>query len=173
MEASAEAEEFERAAKYRDLISTEQYVWRRLVATTCLLHARPAREPDHARQGIRQLRRAPARVRRRRWTAVAILGKWNGAVGNFNAHVAAVPAARLAGASGAVVRRVARRSSTTTTPRRSSRTTGSPSTATRVAALNVIAHRSVPRLLGLHLARLSAPARRSPARSAPRRCRTR
>jgi len=30
---------------------------------------------------------------RRRWAAVSILGKWNGAVGNFNAHVAAVPAA--------------------------------------------------------------------------------
>jgi adenylosuccinate lyase len=30
---------------------------------------------------------------RRRWSSVAILGKWNGAVGNFNAHVAAVPAA--------------------------------------------------------------------------------
>ncbi|HET9331197.1 MAG TPA: adenylosuccinate lyase [Steroidobacteraceae bacterium] len=29
---------------------------------------------------------------RRRWAAVSILGKWNGAVGNFNAHVAAVPA---------------------------------------------------------------------------------
>jgi adenylosuccinate lyase len=28
---------------------------------------------------------------RRRWAAVAILGKWNGAVGNFNAHVAAAP----------------------------------------------------------------------------------
>ena len=27
----------------------------------------------------------------RRWAAVSILGKWNGAVGNFNAHVAAVP----------------------------------------------------------------------------------
>ncbi len=27
----------------------------------------------------------------RRWGAVAILGKWNGAVGNFNAHVAALP----------------------------------------------------------------------------------
>jgi adenylosuccinate lyase len=34
-----------------------------------------------------------ARLRRatQRWGAVAILGKWNGAVGNFNAHVAAVP----------------------------------------------------------------------------------
>jgi adenylosuccinate lyase len=26
-----------------------------------------------------------------RWTAVTILGKWNGAVGNFNAHVSALP----------------------------------------------------------------------------------
>lgn len=29
---------------------------------------------------------------RTRWAAVAILGKWNGAVGNFNAHTAALPA---------------------------------------------------------------------------------
>jgi len=28
----------------------------------------------------------------RRWAAVSILGKWNGAVGNFNAHLAALPA---------------------------------------------------------------------------------
>src|SRR5690242_2772676 len=27
-----------------------------------------------------------------RWTAVAILGKWNGAVGNFNAHAGTLPA---------------------------------------------------------------------------------
>jgi adenylosuccinate lyase len=35
-----------------------------------------------------------ARFRRlqQRWQRVAILGKWNGAVGNFNAHVAALPA---------------------------------------------------------------------------------
>ena len=34
-----------------------------------------------------------SRLRRaqQRWTSVAILGKWNGAVGNFNAHLAAVP----------------------------------------------------------------------------------
>jgi adenylosuccinate lyase len=34
-----------------------------------------------------------ARLQRaeRRWNAVAILGKWNGAVGNFNAHAVAVP----------------------------------------------------------------------------------
>jgi adenylosuccinate lyase len=35
---------------------------------------------------LARLRRA-----RRRWTAVAVLGKWNGAVGNFNAHVVAAP----------------------------------------------------------------------------------
>ena len=34
-----------------------------------------------------RLRRA-----RRRWLGVSILGKWNGAVGNFNAHVIAAPA---------------------------------------------------------------------------------
>jgi adenylosuccinate lyase len=28
---------------------------------------------------------------RRRWASIGILGKWNGAVGNFNAHVAAMP----------------------------------------------------------------------------------
>src|SRR6267142_3768982 len=35
-----------------------------------------------------------ARLRRaqRRWAAVSILGKWNGAVGNFNAHATALPA---------------------------------------------------------------------------------
>ncbi|HEY7887086.1 MAG TPA: adenylosuccinate lyase [Steroidobacteraceae bacterium] len=35
-----------------------------------------------------------ARLRRaqRRWSSVQILGKWNGAVGNFNAHHAALPA---------------------------------------------------------------------------------
>jgi adenylosuccinate lyase len=34
-----------------------------------------------------------ARLRRaqRRWTRVSVLGKWNGAVGNFNAHVTAAP----------------------------------------------------------------------------------
>jgi adenylosuccinate lyase len=34
-----------------------------------------------------------ARLRRaqRRWTGVSVLGKWNGAVGNFNAHVVAAP----------------------------------------------------------------------------------
>jgi len=36
---------------------------------------------------------------RTRWSVVTILGKWNGAVGNFNAHTAAVPAADWPGIS--------------------------------------------------------------------------
>ncbi|MBM4192660.1 MAG: adenylosuccinate lyase [Gammaproteobacteria bacterium] len=34
-----------------------------------------------------------------RWTSVRILGKWNGAVGNFNAHIAALPDADWIGIS--------------------------------------------------------------------------
>jgi adenylosuccinate lyase len=42
----------------------------------------------------KELANFAARLRRaeQRWGAVAILGKWNGAVGNFNAQVAALPA---------------------------------------------------------------------------------
>src|SRR5207302_1307961 len=42
----------------------------------------------------KELANFAARLRRaqRRWSAVSILGKWNGAVGNFNAHVLALPA---------------------------------------------------------------------------------
>ena len=47
---------------------------------------------------VARLRRA-----RNRWAAVAILGKWNGAVGNFNAHVAAVPNTDWPGVSRAFV----------------------------------------------------------------------
>jgi adenylosuccinate lyase len=39
-----------------------------------------------------------------RWRKVTVLGKWNGAVGNFNAHVAALPAADWAGISSRFVR---------------------------------------------------------------------
>jgi adenylosuccinate lyase len=41
----------------------------------------------------KELANFAARLRRaeQRWRAVPILGKWNGAVGNFNAHVAALP----------------------------------------------------------------------------------
>ena len=42
----------------------------------------------------KELANFAARIRRvqRRWSAVSILGKWNGAVGNFNAHALALPA---------------------------------------------------------------------------------
>jgi adenylosuccinate lyase len=42
----------------------------------------------------KELANFAARLRRleQRWAHVGILGKWNGAVGNFNAHVAALPA---------------------------------------------------------------------------------
>ncbi|HEY0766925.1 MAG TPA: adenylosuccinate lyase [Steroidobacteraceae bacterium] len=41
----------------------------------------------------KELANFAARLRRaqRRWAAVSILGKWNGAVGNFNAHTVALP----------------------------------------------------------------------------------
>jgi len=43
----------------------------------------------------KEMANVAARLRRARdrWERVAILGKWNGAVGNFNAHVAACPTA--------------------------------------------------------------------------------
>ena len=47
---------------------------------------------------VARLRRA-----RRRWASVAVLGKWNGAVGNFNAHVVAAPGVDWPGVSRAFV----------------------------------------------------------------------
>jgi adenylosuccinate lyase len=46
-----------------------------------------------------------ARLRRaeRRWSTVEILGKWNGAVGNFNAQQAALPAVDWPGVSGGFI----------------------------------------------------------------------
>ena len=46
-----------------------------------------------------------ARLRRaeRRWRSVEILGKWNGAVGNFNAHHAALPAVDWPAVSGGFI----------------------------------------------------------------------
>ena len=53
----------------------------------------------------KELANFAARLRRaeRRWGAVNILGKWNGAVGNFNAHVAALPAVDWPGLAQAFV----------------------------------------------------------------------
>jgi adenylosuccinate lyase len=53
-------------------------------------HPRPDRDADHGRQGTRQCGGAP-RAQARGIERVEILGKMNGAVGNFNAHVAALP----------------------------------------------------------------------------------
>lgn len=47
---------------------------------------------------VSRLRRAE-----RRWTSVQVLGKWNGAVGNFNAHRVAVPEVDWRAVSGAFI----------------------------------------------------------------------
>ena len=111
----------------------------RTITRTCRCsRARTAsRQAPRPRQGSRELRRAPRVARSKRWAAVAILGKWNGAVGNFNAHVAAAAGARLAGRESRL-RRVARPASTTRTPRRSSRTTGSREYCDAVAAIDTV-----------------------------------
>ena len=57
-----------------------------------LAHARPDGEPDDARQGSRQRRRPGSTARAHGIAAVKLLAKMNGAVGNYNAHVAAYPA---------------------------------------------------------------------------------
>src|ERR1700686_4115280 len=80
----------------------------------------------------------PLRRSQRRWAAVSILGKWNGAVGNFNAHTGALPSANCgstpacavgarspAGRPGAFSGSGMSPSATSTpTPRRSRRWTG-------------------------------------------------
>jgi adenylosuccinate lyase len=53
-------------------------------------HARPAGHADDARQGNGQRRLPPGRARAR-IAAVELLGKINGAVGNYNAHLIAYP----------------------------------------------------------------------------------
>jgi adenylosuccinate lyase len=52
--------------------------------------ARPDREPDDGRQGDRERRRAPWGSPRK-VAQVELLAKMNGAVGNYNAHLAACP----------------------------------------------------------------------------------
>jgi adenylosuccinate lyase len=56
--------------------------------------ARTHRQPASPTTLGKELANFAARLRRieRRWARVGILGKWNGAVGNFNAHVVALPA---------------------------------------------------------------------------------
>ena len=67
---------------------------------------------------------------RTRFAAVAIAGKINGAVGNFNAHLVAYPQVDWPALARAL-RRIARARTGTRTRRRSSRTTGWPNTSMR------------------------------------------
>ena len=60
-------------------------------AADAVAHARPDGQPDHARQGNRQRRGAPAHARATASPPCELLGKMNGAVGNYNAHLAAYP----------------------------------------------------------------------------------
>jgi adenylosuccinate lyase len=53
-------------------------------------HGQPASPTTFGKEAANFVARL-TRVRNR-WTSVAALGKWNGAVGNFNAHIAAAPA---------------------------------------------------------------------------------
>ena len=79
-----------RCAQLAHALRATRRCWRARTAS------RPAR-PRSARNA-RTSRRACS-ARSARWSAVAILGKWNGAVGNFNAHSRRAAGGRLAGAS--------------------------------------------------------------------------
>ncbi len=54
-------------------------------------HARPARDAHDARQGDRELRVPPRAASRPSTRTSTICGKFNGAVGNFNAHALLIP----------------------------------------------------------------------------------
>jgi adenylosuccinate lyase len=60
------------------------------IAMPARTHGQPA-SPTTLGQELANFAARLARAQRR-WAAVSILGKWNGAVGNFNAHIAALPA---------------------------------------------------------------------------------
>ena len=115
---------------------------------------------------VARLRRARAR-----FDKVEILAKWNGAVGNYNAHVAALPGVDWPTVS-RQLRRIAGARRGTNSPRRSSRTTGSASTAMRSPASTPSSSisRAIP---GATSRSGTCASARSPVRSAPRPCRTR
>ncbi len=75
------------SARERELVQfAERHAASPMLART---HGQPASPTTLGKEFANfafRLRRARAR-----WLAVSILGKWNGAVGNFNAHVAAAP----------------------------------------------------------------------------------
>ena len=80
----------------------------------------------------KELANVVARLERaqQQFAAVEILGKFNGAVGNYNAHVVAYPEVDWPAIS-AALRRIARPACKSATRRRSNRTTGSPTTRMR------------------------------------------
>ena len=137
--------------------------------------ARPGaalRRPAHARRAPTASRPPPPRWARRWRTSAtgctasasrsrrcALLGKINGAVGNYNAHLVGLPGRRLARLR-AGLRRVAGARPGTPTPPRSSRTTTWPNCSTRSVRFNTVLLDFCARPLGLHLARLFQAAHR-------------
>ena len=99
-------------------------------------HPRPAGQSDDARQGVRQLRRAPGARR------TPLAARWRSSASGTARSATSTPTwPRCPSLTGRSWPRAscARCSwSTTPTRRRSNRTTGSPSTAMRCAAINVI-----------------------------------
>ena len=107
----------------------------------------------------------------RRIEGADYLGKLNGATGTYDAHLAAVPGGRLAGAEPRV-RRVASAWSGTRSPPRSSRTTGRPSSTPTSRASTASCTTSAP-TCGPTSRSATSPRSAARARSARRRCRTR
>jgi adenylosuccinate lyase len=75
-----------------DMRLTELQQFAQRYADTAML-ARTHGQPASPTTLGKEIANFAARLRRakQRWAAVDILGKWNGAVGNFNAHVVALP----------------------------------------------------------------------------------
>ena len=139
-------------------------------AADAVAHPRPDREPDHARQGIRQRGGAPAsRARALRQGRDPRQVEWR----RRQLQRARRGAARGRLADGQPPASSSRRGSPgTNTPRRSSRTTGSASTATRSPASTPSSSisRATP---GATSRSDTCASARWPAKSAPRPCRTR
>ena len=102
---------------------------------------------------------------------VPIKGKMNGAVGNYNAHVAAYPDVDWERLAAKVVHTARPRVQSVHDADRAARLHGRA--VRRDCARQHRPHRPRPRRMGLHLARLFPATDERRARSAPRRCRTR
>ncbi len=93
---------------------------------------------------------------RSRWAGVAVLGKWNGAVGNFNAHVSALPGVDWPAVAQDFVRSLGLEYNPWTTQIEPHDWIGEYCDA--LAAHQRDLHGPCARCLGLHLAGLPAPA---------------